>query len=163
MKSRRLPAREAESPADRVRHGVLHGLMPLFVLGASCASAQATCPPNEADGALLMRDSLQLAWRPLLQGDLPIAPAAIPVAKHFALTVQLCEGSAASRAVLKKVDATMPEHRHGMNYQPRISSLGDGRFRVEGLMFHMSGRWQIEFEVLHGKDVLRLLHDVQIR
>lgn len=147
----------------RWRHGVLHGVMPLFVLGASSAAPLAACPPDESDGALLKRDSLQLAWRPLLQGGLPIAPAAIPMARHFALTVQLCEGSTASRGVLKKVDATMPEHRHGMNYQPRISSLGDGRFRVDGLMFHMSGRWQIEFEVLHGKDVLRLLHDVQIR
>jgi hypothetical protein len=163
MKSRRLPAREADSPADRVRHGVWRHCLPLFVLGASSAIALAACPPNEADGALLTSGGQQLAWRPLLQGDIPVAPAAIPMARHFALTVQLCEGSTASTAILRKVDATMPEHRHGMNYQPRISALGNGRFRVEGLMFHMSGRWQIEFEVQSGKDVLRLLHDIKIR
>lgn len=163
MKSRHLPAREAESPADRVRYGVIDSLMLLLLLGTFSASSLAVCPPNETDGALLKRDGLQLAWRPLLQGDLPIAPTAIPMAKHFTLSVQLCDGSAVSKGMLKKVDATMPEHRHGMNYQPRITSLGDGGFRVEGLMFHMSGRWQIEFEVLHGKDVVRLLHDVQIK
>ncbi|MBI5901766.1 MAG: hypothetical protein HZB40_21420 [Rhodocyclales bacterium] len=137
--------------------------MPLLLLGASSASALAACPPNEADGKLLTSGPLQLAWRPVLQGNTPVAPTAIPMAGHFALTVQLCEGSSASKAVLKKVDATMPEHRHGMNYQPRIGALGDGRFRVEGLMFHMSGRWRIEFEVRSGEDVLRLTNDVQIR
>ena len=147
----------------RSRYGVLRRWIQLFLLGTGSAVALAACPPNEADGSMLTSGKLQLAWRPLLQGETPVATTAIPMARHFTLAVQLCEGSTASKGILKKVDATMPEHRHGMNYQPRISTLGDGRFRVEGLMFHMSGRWQLEFEVQNGKDVLRLLHDIQIR
>lgn len=134
----------------------------LAVLATTAGIAGAACPPAAVDGTLLQRDGLQLAWRPLLQGEVAIATSAIPMATHFAVEVQLCEGKATSKAILKKVDATMPEHRHGMNYQPRIRDLGDGRFRVEGLMFHMSGHWQIEFEVLGGKDAVRLTHDVQI-
>lgn len=54
---------------------------------------------------------------------------------------QACELPAAIRA-----DATMPEHRHGMNYKPSIAVQGGGRFRSEGWMFHMPGRWEFVFE-----------------
>lgn len=84
------------------------------------------------------------------------------MAKHFALEVQVCDKAGVSAAHLQKVDATMPEHRHGMNYRPRITPLGDGRFRVEGMMFHMAGHWQLVFEVQAGKEAARLSDDVQI-
>ena len=84
------------------------------------------------------------------------------MAKHFALEVQLCDKAGVSAARLQKVDATMPEHRHGMNYRPRITPQGDGRFRVEGMMFHMAGHWQLVFEVQAGKEAMRLTDDVQI-
>jgi hypothetical protein len=41
----------------------------------------------------------------------------------------------------------MPEHRHGMNYAPSLQALGDGRWRAEGLLWHMSGRWELRFEL----------------
>jgi hypothetical protein len=41
----------------------------------------------------------------------------------------------------------MPEHRHGMNYKPGIRPVGAGRFRAEGLMFHMPGRWEFVFDL----------------
>jgi cytochrome c peroxidase len=41
----------------------------------------------------------------------------------------------------------MPEHRHGMNYAPEVKPLGPGRWRAEGLMFHMPGKWEFVFEV----------------
>jgi hypothetical protein len=43
-----------------------------------------------------------------------------------------------------------------------ITPLGDGRFRIEGMMFHMAGRWELAFEVQSGKELMRLTHDVQI-
>ena len=45
------------------------------------------------------------------------------------------------------VDAWMPEHRHGMNYRPTVTRLAPGRWRAEGLMFHMPGRWELVFTV----------------
>ncbi len=122
----------------------------------------AACPPLEADGARLDKDGVQLAWRPLLNGA-PIAPGAIPMAQHFSIEVQLCAGATPSSASLARLDATMPEHRHGMNYRPRLTALGEGRFRAEGMMFHMSGRWQLEFEIESAKGSLRLFDDVRIR
>ena len=84
------------------------------------------------------------------------------MAKHFALEVQLCDKNDVSAARLQKVDATMPEHRHGMNYRPVVTTLGGGRFRVEGMMFHMAGHWEMVFEVQSGKELTRLTHDLQI-
>ena len=45
-----------------------------------------------------------------------------------------------------KVDAHMPEHRHGMNYRPSIVPAAEG-YRSEGWLFHMPGRWEFIFEV----------------
>ncbi len=49
-----------------------------------------------------------------------------------------------------RVDAAMPEHRHGMNTDAVVTSLGEGRFGVEGLLLHMPGRWEMYFDVTDG-------------
>ena len=85
----------------------------------------------------------------------------MPMAQHFALEVQLCDKGGVSAAQLQKVDATMPAHKHGMNYRTTINSLGKGRFRVEGMMLHMTGHWELAFEVKTGKEIIRLTHDIQ--
>lgn len=42
----------------------------------------------------------------------------------------------------------MPVHDHGMPTRPRITGeLGDGRYRLEGMRFHMNGEWQISVEI----------------
>ena len=53
-------------------------------------------------------------------------------------------------AELVRVDATMPEHKHGMNYAPTMMAIGDGRYRVDGLLFHMPGNWEVAFDVRAG-------------
>lgn len=70
----------------------------------------------------------------------------IAVAQHFALDIAVCAKSAAKPEAIK-VDAQMPEHRHGMNYAPEVKPLGPGRWRAEGLMFHMPGKWEFVFEI----------------
>ena len=127
-----------------------------LALCAMTGAANAACPPTKSDGAVLRNGDLLLAYQPLGK------TGRIPMAKHFALNVQLCDKSGISAARLHKADATMPEHKHGMNYRPAITPLGDGRFRVEGMMFHMAGRWELAFEVQSGKELVRLTHDVQI-
>jgi hypothetical protein len=74
-------------------------------------------------------------------------PEKIAIGQHFVVELALCakDGAAAPESV--RVDAHMPEHRHGMNYRTSVSSSGAGRYRAEGLMFHMPGRWEYIFEV----------------
>lgn len=108
------------------------GLAP-FVLSA----VHAACPPEPADGAPLAAGPVHLAWR--------AEPGPVVQGRPFALQVTVCP----AQAVLTAVDATMPDHRHGMNYRPGLQSLGEGRWRAEGLLWHMSGRWELRFDVDH--------------
>ena len=57
----------------------------------------------------------------------------------------------------------MPEHKHGMNYRPTIVSLGSGRYRVEGMVFHMPGRWELAFDVRAGEESERLSHEFIVK
>ena len=106
---------------------------PLLLAVAGWARGACLVPP-EAGEALAM-GPVQLAWR--AEGG-PIA-----VSRPFALLVTLCPAGAR----LVHVTATMPEHRHGMNYRPSVQELGEGRWRAEGLLWHMGGRWELRLDV----------------
>jgi hypothetical protein len=41
----------------------------------------------------------------------------------------------------------MPAHAHGLPTTPVVSAVGDGRYRVEGLKFHMPGAWIVAFRI----------------
>ncbi len=58
-------------------------------------------------------------------------PPTIEIGRHFAVDTLVCGDGAAP--VLTRVDATMPEHRHGMNYRPTLAAKGGGRYVAEGL------------------------------
>ena len=83
--------------------------------------------------------------------------APLRVGEHFAVEFAVCP---APEAV--KVEAWMPEHRHGMNYKPAVAALGGGRYRAEGLMFHMAGRWELVFELRSAGKTERLAHSVRL-
>jgi hypothetical protein len=74
-------------------------------------------------------------------------PTKIVVGRHFAIDVVVCPKAGVAPPEQVIVDAHMPEHRHGMNYKPSIKALGGGRFRADGMMFHMPGRWEFRFEI----------------
>jgi hypothetical protein len=101
-------------------------------LSTGAAAASAACP---LAAPALQQGAVQAAWA--------VASPPIAVGKHFALDIQVCPLD----AVLSRVDATMPEHRHGMNYRPSLKRLGPGQWRAEGLLFHMPGRWQLRLDV----------------
>lgn len=77
-------------------------------------------------------------------------PAPIPLSELFDIDVEVrtaTDGVPVSDDAELAVDGRMPHHRHGMNTTPRITRNGSGRFRVEGMAFHMSGRWELSFDV----------------
>jgi len=42
----------------------------------------------------------------------------------------------------------MPEHDHGLATVPRVTEeLGDGKYLLDGLRFHMNGYWEISIEI----------------
>ena len=97
------------------------------------AQTPCTLPPDA--GVRLMSGPVQLAWR--------AEPTPIVVGQPFAVLLTLCP----AQAQLTRVDATMPEHRHGMNYRPSLQDLGGGLWRAQGLMWHMAGRWELRLDV----------------
>ena len=82
----------------------------------------------------------------------------VSVAEHFALDVAACAKPGHPPPESLKVDAHMPEHRHGMNYRTKVTPRGAGRYSSEGWLFHMPGRWEFRFDL--GSE--RLTHSVQI-
>lgn len=85
-------------------------------------------------------------------------PAPIVVGEPFALLITLCPADAR----LLRVDASMPEHRHGMNYRATVEALGPGRWRAEGLLWHMSGHWELRLDVQWRDSEHHLRQSVQL-
>ena len=42
----------------------------------------------------------------------------------------------------------MPKHDHGLATVPRVAEeLGEGKYRLDGMRFHMNGYWEIVIEI----------------
>lgn len=122
------------------------------MVGAMGAAAQACpLPPLQAGEQRIQQGGVELAWR--------AEPGGVSVGQPFQLHVRLCPATAR----LLRVDATMPEHRHGMNYRPSLKMQGQGRWRAEGLLWHMAGRWELAFEVESGGERRWLRHAMTLR
>lgn len=115
---------------------------------ALIALPAAACPLPEP---AVRQGAVQTAWK--------VDGASIVVGKHFAIEVLVCPVD----AKLERVDATMPEHRHGMNYRASIRQLGEGRWRAEGLMFHMPGRWELRLDVQAAGGTQSLRDTIQLQ
>jgi hypothetical protein len=74
-------------------------------------------------------------------------PAAVPpLNAPFSVAFALCARDGAP-VPAPRIDAWMPAHRHGMNYRPSVAATAPGRFRADGLLFHMPGRWEFRVDV----------------
>ena len=71
----------------------------------------------------------------------------MPLNRYFDMEVEV---RGAMQQVIKfplvmDVDAGMRAHNHGMNVKPKIKLLGQGRYKVKGMLFHMPGKWFLTF------------------
>ena len=75
----------------------------------------------------------------------------IPLAQPFSILVTVCDETAVHQL---RVDAIMPAHQHGMNYTPKVTALGGGAFRVDDMLFHMPGLWELRVDVdINGQSI----------
>lgn len=116
----------------------------------------ADCPLDLGHGTGLVLFSSQhmVAFRP--------DPFRVEVGMPFTLIMNVCT-KRGEPAELVAVDATMPAHKHGMNYAPTIVSGTDGRYRVEGMLFHMPGDWELTFDVRSAGETERLTHGMEVK
>ncbi len=113
-----------------------------------------TFPVKNAWHETLSNDgSWRVKWRVLVDGkesELPI------VRRRF--TIELSIESTRSPRDLPMsvmVDAQMPEHGHGMNIAPTILLEKSGKCRADGMLFHMSGRWEVDVDIDDGTTIER--------
>ena len=130
-----------------------------FVTISPGAIASDDCADRLAGGGVATIRGAQatgasVAWRTV--------PAPIPVGRPFALEWVACAADGV-RLGAARVDAWMPDHRHGMNYTPTLAGTPPGPMRAEGLVMHMPGRWQLVFEFEADGRPLRLTTDVVLR
>lgn len=88
------------------------------------------------DGGMLV------SWRSI--------PDPLPVGELCELEVlvqRADDGSPVTGAAIH-VRGQMPAHGHGMNLTPRATELGEGRYRVRGMLLHMAGHWEVGIDVV---------------
>ncbi|MHC4948165.1 MAG: hypothetical protein ACYTG1_07875 [Planctomycetota bacterium] len=85
----------------------------------------------------------------------------VPLNEPFAIVTRVldAEGRPATGVSLE-VDASMPEHRHGLNRRPDVQALGQGSFEVDGVLLHMPGRWELYFDVVRDGAVERAQEEI---
>ncbi|MEM6987379.1 MAG: amidohydrolase family protein [Pseudomonadota bacterium] len=125
-----LPDDLAERIAWRNAHDLL---MPHWNANKAAANAQQNCDPA-VDGSHLVR----------------VEPmSTVVVSQPFSALVTVCGHGAGSARV--QLDAQMPAHGHGMNYQPRhqVATQSDSllQVQVDGLVLHMPGVWRWEVDI----------------
>jgi hypothetical protein len=89
-------------------------------------------------------------------------PAAIETGRHFSLDFAVCTRGSAPSPEAVRVDAVMPEHRHGMNYRPVVVARGADLYHADGLMLHMPGTWELRFDVVTVRGTERLTATLQL-
>ena len=71
----------------------------------------------------------------------------VPLNALFSLTVNVSNGAGAAVDGTLTFDATMPDHGHGMNVDPTVSSPATGEYLIEGINLHMPGTWKLDFSI----------------
>jgi hypothetical protein len=95
--------------------------------------------------------------------ELQTTPAPIVVNQPFDVTIRVTPKSAAAGAVEVFVDARMPAHFHGMNRMPKLSRVAGNTWKAEGLLFHMSGHWELYVDITQGGATERAQLDVDLK
>lgn len=63
------------------------------------------------------------------------------------LTVKTPDGAPVDNAQVA-IGGGMPDHNHGLPTSPQVTQhLGEGRYRIEGMKFSMSGWWELRFDI----------------
>lgn len=83
-----------------------------------------------------------LAWRPLGGHD------EIPRNIEFSAQALLLRDGLPVPGAFLQVTGFMPAHGHGMVQLPQAEEVGDGRYRIDGMLLHMRGAWQVRFSVI---------------
>ena len=118
----------------------------LALLCAACSGDASSLSESHAPEPWVVgatrKGATQIRWRP--------ADGPIPFNEYFTLEVELSDagtGTALEGAELF-VRCEMPAHGHGMNVEPKAQEQGAGLYRVDGMLLHMTGEWELGVDVV---------------
>lgn len=124
-------------------------LLALLAL-AACGGAGAAAAEEDA----ITAHALDQPLRARTEGgcydlELRAEPAPPALGELFAIVTTVRHAGTGALAADARValDATMPQHGHGMVTRPAHAALGDGQHRSEGMKLHMPGRWVLTARV----------------
>lgn len=112
----------------------------------------------EAETGILLSGKTGAPWVIQIQPN----PIEIPLNAPFNMRVTICSQSHVVPTRLS-VDATMPEHKHGMNYEPKAARIDNHQYMVKNLLFHMPGVWRLEITAYENDSPHRFTHDINLQ
>lgn len=150
----RLPLRRGSQQALLGLALLLLVVVPPQRLQAAQASVSGSESATQVPAAWV--ESRDGAYRVRLQPD--VAPLPLNSMHGWTLLLHDAAGQPVIGARLQ-LSGGMPAHNHGLPSAPGVQALPEpGRYRVEGLRFHMPGDWELQLAITHqGRETLVLL------
>ena len=98
----------------------------------------------------------------MLRYEPGLDPLVINRIHEWTLILTTADGQPVDNATLR-ITGGMPVHDHGLPTAPEATALGsEGRYRIDGLRFHMGGAWELYIEVDdgHRRDLITIVFDI---
>ena len=123
---------------------VLVAVVVVAIAGWQLAMRAFMAAPGDLDLSLSKKSADGLYTVSLAPEQAPIKEGPL---QSFVLTVKMADGKPVDVSRIE-VGGGMPQHGHGLPTEPRVTAaLGDGKYRIEGFKFTMSGWWQLKFTI----------------
>lgn len=137
----------------------MKGIFPFCAVALALITFQAHSQDLcDAETSVLMTGGAEAPWTLAVDFN----PKNIPLNAPFSMDVYMCNTTGSTPTRLT-ADATMPAHKHGMNYTPTIKKHSDRFVTVQNFLFHMPGVWQIEVTTFDGDTPHRFTTNVSLK
>ena len=136
-------------PTAFLREGLILSQVVLALALAACENLPALAdtaikPPAVSEFGFGPRTSSHRVYTAQLE---PNEPLRLRRLQTVSVRVKDAKGNPVEDAKIA-IDGGMPEHRHGLPTQPRVSRhLGDGVYEIEGVRFSMGGWWELRLVI----------------
>lgn len=98
----------------------------------------------------------------LISYEPQIQPVSINRIHNWVVHVETADGAVVDSATISLIGG-MPDHDHGLPTLPQSTRyLGDGDYLVEGVKFHMNGRWEVTMTITVDGGSDTVIFDLQL-
>jgi len=123
-------------------------------------------PPRAEIAASATRANVPASWGDshVFQARYVSTPSPVPLLALHAWTVTITDAAEAPvTGATITVLGGMPEHSHGFPTVPQVKELSGGRYLIEGLKFHMPGKWTVILRIEAGPASDSIRFELELR